>query len=212
MKPFYFLILAIITPSLSFAVVDECSITPAIWQLSPVPEIIENNNLTRATGSSEFAQGKTIEISGVILDQNCVPVSGAIVDIWQANSKGGFDFKKDTPSNLRDPNFSGTGKAITDNQGMYLFKSVFPGVQEEKRAPSVNFRVTHKDFLPLETVMYFEGNPSNEIDHLITKEVPENKRNLLVANSKNYFNNGEEEDIKYKFDITLEGNNKYKNY
>lgn len=212
MKAFYFTLMAIFTTQISHAAINECSITPAIWQLSPAPKIVENNNLIRATGSSEFAQGKVIEISGVVLDQNCVPVTGATVDIWQANSKGGLDFKKDTPSSLRDQNFSGTGKAITDNSGSYSFRTIFPGSQDDKRAPSISFRISHKDFLPLETVMYFEGNSMNEKDSLIISEVPENKRNLLVAKYKNYIKNDMEDDIKFRFDITLEGNNKYKNY
>lgn len=212
MKFSYLFIFTLLIPQICNAVINECSITPAIWQLSSAPKIIENNNLIRTTGSSEFAQGKVIEISGVVLDQNCVPVAGATVDIWQANSKGGLDYNSDTPDNLRDPNFSGTGKAITDNSGAYNFRTVFPGSQNDKRAPSITFRVSHKDFLPLETVMYFEGNSSNETDVLFTNEVPKNKRNLLVAKYKNYTNNEDEDDIKFSFDITLEGNNKYKNY
>lgn len=212
MKIMQFLMLSVLVPNISWAIVNECSITPAIWQLSPVPKIIANNNLNRATGSSEFAQGTVIEISGTVFDQNCVPVTGATVEIWQANSKGGFDFNTNELSALKDPNFAGTGKAITDNKGFYNFRTIMPGSQKENRAPNISFRVTHKDFLPLETVMYFENNSLNDTDSLLLKEVALNKRNLLVAKPQNYINNETEENIKYRFDITFEGNNKYKNY
>jgi protocatechuate 3,4-dioxygenase, beta subunit len=203
-------------------IIDECLVTPAIWELKMIPYIVPNNNLRRLTGSPEFAKGNLIVVEGTVRDSNCVPINDAIVEIWQANAKGGIDYTSDYNSSdiksdseskdKADVNFAGSGSVITDNMGRYSFITVFPGVIDERSAPHINFRLRHKDFLPMETVMYFENSNLNDRDTTLLKEVDVKNKKLLVAKAKKYTMNMSEGYIKYNFDITLEGNNKYKKY
>ena len=58
---------------------------------------------------------------GVVRDLNGKPVSGAIVDVWQANTKGMYSFfdKSQSKYNLRR-------RIETDTSGRYEFRTVMP--------------------------------------------------------------------------------------
>ena len=170
----------------------------------------KTNNLRRKQGSAEFAKGDFISVIGRVLDSNCVPVVGAVVEIWHANAEGINQFENQD-HNKMDANFLGSGTAITDNLGNFSFLTIFPGATEE-HAPHFNLHVRHADFMPMETIMYFENQQLNVTDSILNNEIEESKRYLLVAKGEKINKNSLEEGIKYRFDITLEGKNKYLTY
>ena len=180
-----------------------CPFTPQIWEAIAPPKTEKSNNLTRKTGSPEFAKGEVIIIRGQVLDNECVPVTEATVSIWQPNSNGVYESEK-IP--LRDKNFRGSGTSITDNMGYFSFITVYPGKSEE-RMPHVKFSVMHSDFFPLETQMFF---PGNEDDKILKSSVAKNERYLLIARKGNI--NRKLKAQEYVFNITMEGKNKYKEY
>jgi protocatechuate 3,4-dioxygenase beta subunit len=190
---------------------SECEVTPQVWQLIKWPKIQTTNNLRRKTGRSLIAHGEKLVVEGKVVDSNCVPVVGAIVEIWQANAFGKLENQKLIKDGKHDENFSHTGKAITDNLGNFQFLTVNPGVIKG-RAPFINFRIKHRDFGITETVMFFENQSANDYDPILTNEVKSNKQDLLVAKAKNSNNDESGEGVVYRFDITLEGKNKYLNY
>jgi catechol 1,2-dioxygenase len=65
--------------------------------------------------------GQGMWLHGQVLDDAGVPLAGAIVDIWHADSKGGYSFFDTTQSelNLRR-------KIITDDNGYYFSRSIVP--------------------------------------------------------------------------------------
>lgn len=65
--------------------------------------------------------GEIFFISGQVKDETGNPVAGAIVDIWHANSKGGYSFidGEQAPYNLRR-------RIEADAQGRYLARSIVP--------------------------------------------------------------------------------------
>ncbi len=210
-----FLLPLILISSLALAddevMVSSCEITPTIWELKSPPEVVKNNNLRRKVGSSEFAKGDFITIEGRVTDINCVPIEGVVVEIWQANSLGVNQHDAGVYDKI-DENFESTGTAVTDNLGNYKFLSIFPAPSAGKRAPHINFRLKHKDFMPIETEMFFENQHANGYDINLMKQVDMNKRHLLVAKGEKINKDISEEGIKYRFDITLEGKSKYKTY
>lgn len=207
------LIILLMAPSVHAeeqAVKDQCEVTPAVWQLKHWPSTNKSNNLRRKTGSVEIARGDPILLTGMVTDSNCVPIAGAVVEIWQADCLGvmkGFaqDHRKG------DVKFKYTGTAITDNLGGYSFITVFPGALKD-RAPFINFKILHNDFMPMETVMFFENQSYNDFDHILNRDVDADRRYLLVAKGEKIYKNNVQESIKYQFDITLEGKNKYLKY
>lgn len=191
--------------------VASCETTPSVWEIKSPPKINNNNNLRRKTGSPEVAQGDFITIEGRVLDSNCVPVPNAVVEIWHANSEG-VDQNDVNIHHGIDPNFLGSGKAITDNLGYYRFLTIFPGTIDEGRAPHINFRIRHRDFMPTETEMFFENQMNNGKDQNLVEQVRWSKRHLLIAEGNKINPANSEEGIKYGFNIVLEGTSRYKTY
>jgi protocatechuate 3,4-dioxygenase beta subunit len=187
----------------------ECPTTPAYWELSSMPETQSSNNLRRRAGSLNYAQGEFIEIYGRLMDSECTPIVGAVIEVSQANANGVYN-STSKHHDLIDPNFVGTGKAITDNLGYYSFLTIIPGAIKSQ-APHIRFHVRHQDFLDFETYMYFEDQAMNQKDKTLNKKIESDKRDLLVAKYEKNINN-DSKDIKYRFDITLEGTNKYLKY
>ena len=208
-------IISLLAATTAFAddevIVTSCEVTPSIWELKSPPELVKSNNLRRKTGSSEFAKGDFVTIEGRVVDSNCVPIEGVAVEIWQANSIG-INQHDDGVFEKIDQNFESTGMTTTDNLGYYRFLSIMPGPSSGKRAPHVNFRLRHKDFMPIETEMFFENQVANGYDSNLNKQVDLPKRHLLLAKGEKINKNNTEEGIKYRFDITLEGKSKYKTY
>jgi protocatechuate 3,4-dioxygenase beta subunit len=67
----------------------------------------------------DFAKGlpgQRLELSGRVLSMGCKPVQGAVLDIWQTNSTGDYDYKG---FNLR-------GKIVTDKDGKYVLDTIYP--------------------------------------------------------------------------------------
>src|SRR4051794_11175070 len=84
-------------------------------------------DLTIVNGSSGKAEGKIINVSGRVLTHNGSPVSGAKIEIWQANTHGRYDHPSDTSQEPLDPNFQGYAIITTDAEGHYRFKTIKPG-------------------------------------------------------------------------------------
>jgi protocatechuate 3,4-dioxygenase beta subunit len=61
-----------------------------------------------------------------VTPQSCVPLSGAVVDVWHCDAKGEY-------SGVRDPHFDTRGKKflrgyqVTDASGTARFKTIYPG-------------------------------------------------------------------------------------
>ena len=71
--------------------------------------------------------GERIIVSGRVLDSNGRSVPNALVEIWQANSAGRYRHAKDQHPAPLDPNFSGAGRTLTDQNGAYRFVTIKPG-------------------------------------------------------------------------------------
>lgn len=203
------LIFSIILTSESFAdKMRECTLTPEIWSVGLLPNTKNSNNLTQNYTSFETARGKKILIKGKVLDNNCVPISGVKVNIWQANPFGLYQFSTDDIYNERyDKNFRGSGNTLTNNLGEFEFITVYPG-KANSITPNIIFRLEHQNFYPFETRMFFpENNNAKHIKNLapslIKKQIP-----LVVAKTT-----GKVDDmVVYHFIVTLNQSNLYKEY
>lgn len=187
--------------------VVECRVTPQIWQLSPSPYINRTNDLRKAAENVKFYQGQEIIIKGIVSDKNCIPISDATVEIWQADSEGNINFS-DFKTMLSDGKFLGSGACVTDNLGQYDFITVMPGKINDRRAPHINVRVKHPNFPPFETIMYFADSFSTNKDSVLNNEVSKASRPLLIARSENDLSSNDG----YTFDITLDGSNRFTYY
>ncbi len=111
--------------------------------------------------------GERIILHGRVLDEDGQPVPQTLVEIWQANAAGRYAHGVDNHDAPLDPNFSGTGRAITDAEGRYRFLTIMPGRYPFQnhynawRPAHVHFSLLGSNFLSrLVTQMFFPGDPA----------------------------------------------------
>ena len=91
-------------------------------QLGPVL-IGENDNDLTVQHEGEPI-GERIIVSGRVFDTEGKPLRGTLVEIWQANSAGRYMHRWDRWPAPLDPNFTGAGRCVTDDEGRYTFTTI----------------------------------------------------------------------------------------
>jgi protocatechuate 3,4-dioxygenase beta subunit len=71
--------------------------------------------------------GERMVVTGRIIDSDGRPVRRQLVEIWQANASGRYAHKRDQHPAPLDPNFTGVGRCLTDDDGTYRFTTIKPG-------------------------------------------------------------------------------------
>ncbi len=122
-------------------------------------KIPTTNNLRGKPGSLLAADGFPLLITGQVLDKDCVPVEGAIIEIWQTNSEGKYVAGK--PTTYGQKQFLGAGQTTTDNQGRYAFYSIYPRGYNNL-APHIHFMVRKSGYQTIQTDLFFAYDPANE--------------------------------------------------
>ncbi len=110
--------------------------------------------------------GERIIVHGRVVDSDGRPVRNTLVEVWQANAAGRYRHDVDRHPAPLDPNFSGVGRCMTDDEGRYRFVTVKPGAYPWKNSNNA-WRPAHIHFslfgyaFPqrLITQMYFPGDP-----------------------------------------------------
>src|SRR5690606_7344137 len=90
-------------------------------------------DLTRVAGRAKRAQGELVLVEGVVTDDFCRPIEGAIVEIWQACHTGRYNHPSDTSGTPLDPDFQYYGVMRTNAKGEYSFKTIRPGSYQASR-------------------------------------------------------------------------------
>ena len=138
-----------------------------------VDQIDTDADLIQVTGASTIAKGEIVIIEGVVTDQSCKPVPGALVEIWQACTSGKYNHPSDSNPAALDPNFQYWGKAVTDTQGKYRFRTIIPGDypanDQWRRPPHIHFKISRLGYIELITQMYFAGESLNDSDLILKR-------------------------------------------
>jgi len=128
-----------------------------------------DNDLTQ--GHPGEPLGERVIVSGQALDSAGRPLRHQLVEIWQANAAGRYCHKMDRHPAPLDPNFTGAGRCLTDDEGRYRFVTIKPGAypwqnhDKAFRPAHIHFSVFGTSFVErLVTQMYFPGDPLLDID------------------------------------------------
>jgi protocatechuate 3,4-dioxygenase beta subunit len=110
--------------------------------------------------------GQRIVVQGRVLDGRGHPVSDTLVEVWQANAAGRYRHPVDQHPAPLDPNFSGGGRCLTDDDGRYRFVTIRPGAYPWQnhanawRPAHIHFSLFGRAFPQrLVTQMYFPDDP-----------------------------------------------------
>lgn len=155
--------------------------------------------------------GERITLSGRVLDRHGRPVRGQLVEVWQANAAGRYAHEADRHAAPLDPNFTGTGRCLTDDEGRYHFTTVRPGAYpwdhdgNAWRPPHVHFSLFGTAFTQrLVTQMYFPGDPLLPYDALWRAIADPGARAGVIA-AYDPALNCPEWSLGYRWDIVLDG-------
>ena len=84
------------------------------------------NDLTRVAPGRPRAEGIPIHVAGRVLDVYGRPLSGVLVELWNANRYGRYTHPDDPAREPLDPNFFGFGRTISGADGAYEFLTIRP--------------------------------------------------------------------------------------
>lgn len=179
---------------------------PAFGRIAVAPG---DHDLTRQHVGEPL--GERIIITGRVLDGDGRPVRRTLVEIWQANSAGRYvDPGDDHPAPL-DPNFTGAGRCLTDDEGRYRFVTVKPGAYPWRnrrnawRPAHVHFSLFGPELASrLVTQMYFPGDPLMASDPVLLSISDPRGRELLVSSFDPEVTEPEWA-LGYRWDIALRG-------
>jgi protocatechuate 3,4-dioxygenase beta subunit len=156
--------------------------------------------------------GERITVSGRVLDGDGRPVRGQLVEVWQANAAGRYVHLRDQHPAPLDPNFTGTGRCLTDDEGRYRFTTIKPGPYPWKNHHNA-WRPAHIHFSVFGTAitqrvvtqMYFPGDPLFDLDPIYQSITDQRDRDRLVAGYDHDLTQ-HEWSTGYRWDIVLTGN------
>jgi protocatechuate 3,4-dioxygenase beta subunit len=157
-------------------------------------------------------QGQRIIVAGRVLDEQARPVPNTVMEIWQANAAGRYIHSKDNWDAPLDPNFTGAGRVVTDDEGRYRYTTIRPGAypwgnhKNAWRPAHIHLSLLGPAFATrLVTQLYFPDDPLIEIDP-IANAVPMPYRQRMVSRFDinttvpNWA-------LGYRFDVVLKGRN-----
>ncbi|MFI6924226.1 protocatechuate 3,4-dioxygenase subunit beta [Nonomuraea spiralis] len=155
--------------------------------------------------------GERITVTGRVLDREGRPVRRQLVEIWQANSSGRYLHQRDDHPAPLDPNFSGVGRCLTDDDGGYHFTTIKPGPYPWRnhlnawRPAHIHFSLFGTAFAQrLVTQMYFPGDPLFPYDPILQSVTDESARQRLVSTYEHDLSKPEWS-LGYRWDIVLDG-------
>jgi protocatechuate 3,4-dioxygenase, alpha subunit len=143
----------------------------------------ESETFEQMAGSG--AKGERVKLVCRVTDGDGAAVDDAMIELWQADADGKYDHPADTRLVAADPAFRGFGRLATNDDGTCVFETVKPGrVPGESgalQAPHIDVSVFARGLLQrLFTRIYFEGDPSNDEDAVLSL-VAADRRGTLVA-------------------------------
>jgi len=182
-------------------------VTGPVYGHDPIAET--DNDLTRQ--HKDEPQGERIIVTGRVLDDGGRPIPNTLVEIWQANASGRYLHQRDQHPAPLDPNFSGAGRTLTDEHGVYRFVTIKPGAYpwfnhyNAWRPRHIHFSIFGRAFLSrLVTQMYFPGDPLFAYDP-IYQSIPDEKARERMVSKFDLETTQPQWALGYKFDIVLRG-------
>jgi protocatechuate 3,4-dioxygenase alpha subunit len=145
----------------------------------------------------ETISGERIRVTGQVLDGDGVPVSDAMIEVWQADATGRY------PDASPQDGFTGFGRVGTgtDPDNRFWFDTIKPGATGDGQAPHLNVMVFMRGLLShLYTRIYFSDEDVLNAGDPVLGSVDETRRQTLTA-----MREATPGGTVYRFDIRMQG-------
>jgi protocatechuate 3,4-dioxygenase beta subunit len=153
-----------------------------------IPEDTDSDLVKNGYSTIE-AGGKILNLMGSLINSDSKPIKGMTVEIWQTDMNGVYLHMGSFGSKMRDDQFQGFGRSITDKNGHFSFRTIIP-VEYPGRTPHIHLKLLNESENVLTTQLYIQGHPLNKKDFLfkqMTKaEQNINSMKLIKNNSTEY--------------------------
>ena len=174
----------------------------------PFDFVDDCNDLTEFEGRK--ASGQHIWLGGTVVEEGNVPTGNTVLELWQPDARGVFRHPLDPRLSELDAGFFGWGRARTDGQGFYRFRTVLPG---QSRELDGTLRCAHANLTILAigltrrlvTTIFFSEKPEQEQDPVLSCVPDPLRRERLFARRDQTLASGGLPG--YRFDIVLRGEN-----
>lgn len=177
--------------------------------LGETPLAATDNDLTRQHDGEPL--GQRIVVHGRLLDGDGRPITGSLIEIWQANAGGRYRHASDSWPSPLDPHFDGVGRTVTDAEGRYDFVTIKPGAypwgnhDNAWRPAHIHFSVFGLAFTQrLVTQMYFPDDPLFAHDPVFNA-VPDEAARARMVSALDMDRTVPQWALAYRFDIVLRG-------
>lgn len=111
------------------------------------------NSPERTSLLTAGVDGTTLVLTGFVVTRSCTPVSGALLDFWQADEDGEYD----------NAGYTLRGHQYTSADGAYSLETVVPGLYPG-RTRHIHVKVQAPNRPILTTQLYFPGETRNNSD------------------------------------------------
>jgi protocatechuate 3,4-dioxygenase alpha subunit len=166
-----------------------------------------DNDLTRLEpGAPQTAQGRPMWLTGRVLQEGGGPCVNAVLEAWQADAGGRFRHPRDPAWRDADAGFLGWGRAWTDAEGRFAFRTIIPGAYTDAtgpRAPHINLTIIGSGIMArLATTVFLPGFAEANAADPVLAALPAPLRPLLVAREDGA---GEDAAPRFALDLLLRG-------
>lgn len=135
--------------------------------------------------AGEGVLGERVAISGRVLDGAGLLIPDAVLEIWQANSRGKYAHPEDTQDKALERSFRGFARIPTDDQGQFSFSTIkpgpVPGPDGVAQSPHLVVSLLMRGLLRgLVTRAYFPGDSALASDPILQLVDPARRQTLLL--------------------------------
>lgn len=116
-------------------------------------------------GERLLSRGIPLFLAARVRDLRGAPLADADVEIWQCDANAVYHHPGGGAVAERDPHFQGYGRAQTDADGNFRFRTIKP-VPYPGRTPHIHVRIALRGARALATQLYLPDEPGNARDFL----------------------------------------------
>lgn len=116
-------------------------------------------------GAPHAVEGRLVWLGARVVDENCQPIKGAHIAMWQADANGHYNHRnegKGVTAQMLSPGFAYWGHGESGKQGQFGVRSIVPGsyaaTREWTRPPHMHWTISAPGFKTLTTQTYFAGD------------------------------------------------------